>query len=161
MSISDRIVVLSRGRIVQIASPAELYDAPATRFVADFIGSMNVLDAEVLETTRQGVRVSAGPMIVDVPAECATAAPPLGASTLICIRPEELTVQTFPSEHTVAAQITSTVFYGPMLRLFVEISGGQKLMIDMGRRRSTETFDAGTTVYVRTIRGAGRVLGQG
>ncbi|MFA5956724.1 ABC transporter ATP-binding protein [Hyphomicrobium sp.] len=160
LSISDRIVVLSRGRIEQIASPSELYDAPTTRFVADFIGSMNVLDAEVLETTAEGVRVSAGPMIVDIPAECATAAPPRGASTLICIRPEELTVQTFPSEHTVAAQITSTVFYGPMLRLFVEISGGQKLMIDIGRRRSTETFDAGTTVYVRTIRGAGRVLGQ-
>ena len=44
LSISDRIVVMNQGRIEQIASPATLYDAPATRFVASFIGTMNVLD---------------------------------------------------------------------------------------------------------------------
>jgi spermidine/putrescine transport system ATP-binding protein len=159
LSISDRIVVLNRGKIEQIASPAELYDAPSTRFVADFIGSMNLLEAEIIGTTPMSVRVSAGPMIIDVPAECTTGAPARGARTLICIRPEELTAQTVPSEQTVAAQIISTVFYGPMLRLFVEIAGGHKLMIDMGRRRSTETFDAGTTVHVRAINGAGRLLG--
>jgi spermidine/putrescine transport system ATP-binding protein len=160
LSISDRIVVLNRGRIEQIASPAELYDSPSTRFVADFIGTMNVLDAEVLEATSEYVRISTGPMILEVPAECAAAAPSRGSPTLVCIRPEELTVQTSPSDGTVAAQITSTVFYGPMLRLFVEIAGGQRLMIDLGRRRSAETFATGTTVHIRPIRGAGRILGK-
>lgn len=160
LSISDRIVVLNRGRIEQIASPAELYDAPATRFVADFIGTMNVLDAEVLEASPECVRVSAGPMILEVPAECAATAPARGSSTLVCIRPEELTVQTFPSDETVSAQVTSTVFYGPMLRLFVEIAGGRRLMIDLGRRRSAETFATGTTVHIRPIRGAGRLLSK-
>ncbi len=161
LSISDRIVVLNRGKIEQIASPAELYDAPATRFVADFIGTMNVLEAEVLETTPNCVRVSAGPIIFDVSPDCAGMPSRRGVPIFVCVRPEELTVQTFPSEQTVAAQITSTVFYGPMLRLFVDVAGGSKLMIDMGRRQSTETFDAGTTVYVRAIRGAGRILSEG
>ncbi len=161
LSISDRIVVLNRGKIEQIASPAELYDAPATRFVADFIGTMNVLDAKVLESAPECVRIRAGEMILEVPVDCAGAPRQPGASALVCIRPEELTVPAFPSEHTVAAQITSTVFYGPMLRLFVDIAGGQKMMIDIGRRRSTETFDAGTTVYIRAIQGAGRILGKG
>lgn len=158
LSISDRIVVLNRGKIEQIASPAELYDAPATHFVADFIGTMNVLDGKILERTATGIRVSAGAMIIEVPAECIAAAPAPGASILVCIRPEELTVQPFPSDGTVAAQITSTVFYGPMLRLFVETAEAQKLMIDIGRRRSNEIFETGATVHVRTLRGAGRLL---
>jgi len=158
LSISDRIVVLNRGRIEQIASPSELYDAPATRFVADFIGSMNVLDAEIVEATTTGVRVAAGSMILEVPAECVRATPGRGEPVLVCVRPEELTAHPDATDNTVAAQILSTVFYGPTLRLFVETNAGQKLMIDMGRRRSTETFDAGATVHVRPVRGSGRLL---
>ncbi len=161
LSISDRIVVMNRGKIEQIASPSKLYDAPETPFVADFIGSMNLLEAEVLETSPSFVRVSAGPMIVEVPAECAASNPARGASALVCIRPEELSVQLFPTNETVAAQITSAVFYGPMQRLFVEMTGGQKLMIDMGRRRSSETFEAGATVHIKPIRGSGRILSKG
>ncbi|MFT3732165.1 MAG: ABC transporter ATP-binding protein [Hyphomicrobium sp.] len=160
LSISDRIVVLNRGKIEQIASPAELYDAPATRFVADFIGSMNVLDAEIVEVTPEGARVAAGAMIIDVPADCARGALQRGASAYVCLRPEELTVDAVASERTVAAQVTSTVFYGPLLRLFVEIADGQKLMIDLGRRRSSETFENGATVHVSPVRGAGRILGK-
>lgn len=160
LSISDRIVVLNRGKIEQIASPATLYDAPETSFVADFIGSMNLLEAEVLETTSSAVRVSVGPMAIDIPRDCAATVPAPRASVLVCIRPEELAVQLFPTNETVAAQITSTVFYGPMQRLFVEIAGGRKLMIDMGRRRSSETFEAGTTVHIKPIRGAGRILSR-
>jgi spermidine/putrescine transport system ATP-binding protein len=158
LSISDRIVVMNRGRIEQIASPAELYDAPKTAFVADFIGSMNLIEANVVEVSPDAIRVSVGPMTINVPAESAVASHARGTSTLVCIRPEELTVQSFPSEDTVAAQITSAVFYGPMQRLFVEMVGGQKLMIDLGRRRSSETFETGATVHVKPIRGSGRIL---
>jgi spermidine/putrescine transport system ATP-binding protein len=97
-------------------------------------------------------------MILEVPAECIRATPGRGGPVLICVRPEELTAHPDAMDNTVAAQILSTVFYGPTLRLFVETNAGQKLMIDMGRRRSTETFDAGATVHVRPVRGSGRLL---
>lgn len=160
LSISDRIVVLNRGKIEQIASPSELYDAPQTRFVADFIGSMNVLEAEVVETTSTGVRVAAGAMLIDVPADCVRATPGPRTSVLVCVRPEELTAHPFPSDDTVAAQVLSSVFYGPTFRLFVETDAGQKLMIDMGRRRSTEAFNAGATVHVCPVQGSGRLLNR-
>ena len=49
MSMADRIAVMNVGRIEQLASPAELYERPATRFVADFIGSTNLLDGTVAD----------------------------------------------------------------------------------------------------------------
>jgi len=49
LSISDRVAVLSKGRIEQIGPPVEIYDAPATPFVAEFIGTMNRLEATVTD----------------------------------------------------------------------------------------------------------------
>jgi spermidine/putrescine transport system ATP-binding protein len=158
LSISDRIVVLNRGKIEQIASPAELYDAPATHFVADFIGTMNVLEGKILGVTPEGFRVSAGAMTLDVPADRAAAASTCGAPAVVCIRPEELSVLPFPSDDAISALITSTVFYGPTLRLLVETSGGQKLMIDTPRRKAEASIETGASIYVRPIRGGGRIL---
>ena len=59
MGMSDRVAVLYRGRIHQVGTPEEIYERPATRFVADFIGRNNVLDATVTEVSGQSVRPSA------------------------------------------------------------------------------------------------------
>lgn len=158
LSISDRIVVLNHGRIEQIASPAELYDAPATRFVADFIGKMNVLEGKILEATAECLRIAAGSMILEVPADRAVGTSARGASALVCVRPEDLSILPFPSDDAVSAQVVSTVFYGPILRLFVEAEGGQKLMIDTRRRKSEAAIEAGASIYVRPNRGTGRLL---
>jgi iron(III) transport system ATP-binding protein len=57
LTMSDRIIVMSNGHIQQEASPEELYDYPANRFVADFIGSANLLSGHVDEVTRSGKSV--------------------------------------------------------------------------------------------------------
>lgn len=58
MGLSDRIAVMNRGRIEQIGSPTAIYETPATRFVADFIGETNILDGDVVaEQDRQYVRL--------------------------------------------------------------------------------------------------------
>ena len=56
LSISDRVAVLSQGRIEQIGPPGEIYDAPATPFVAEFVGTMNRLEGTVEERRRRRVR---------------------------------------------------------------------------------------------------------
>jgi len=60
LSISDRIVVMNRGRIEQTAAPATLYDRPATRFVASFIGTMNILQSRFLGRDGERLRFVAG-----------------------------------------------------------------------------------------------------
>lgn len=59
LSISDRIVVMNRGRIEQIASPSVLYDQPQSRFVAGFIGSMNLLPATIPSETTDQLQINA------------------------------------------------------------------------------------------------------
>src|SRR5690606_7589502 len=71
LTMSDRIAVMSAGKILQVGAPREIYDRPAERFVADFIGESNFIDAEVVsaETDRAIVRLSSGAEIAASVAE--------------------------------------------------------------------------------------------
>jgi iron(III) transport system ATP-binding protein len=85
MTLADRIVVLESGRIQQVAPPAELYARPATPFVSEFVGKVNLLEGRVLGP-RDGVgRVALGDMEVEVPA---AASIPAGAQVAVVVRPE-------------------------------------------------------------------------
>jgi ABC-type Fe3+/spermidine/putrescine transport system ATPase subunit len=69
MTMSDRIVVMNRGRVEQIGSPAEVYERPRTRFVAEFIGETNILPADLLWPGAQGGLVSLRPERVEAARE--------------------------------------------------------------------------------------------
>src|SRR5690606_28441518 len=49
MTMADRIAIMDRGEVMQVATPAEVYEAPASRFVADFVGNVNILEGTVAE----------------------------------------------------------------------------------------------------------------
>jgi len=57
MTMADRIAVMDKGKVMQVATPAEIYEAPASRFIADFIGSVNMFEGTV-ESTRGGAPTS-------------------------------------------------------------------------------------------------------
>lgn len=90
LSMSDRIAVMNAGRIHQIATPEEIYEKPATRFVLDFIGSVNYFEAEVAgsEAGLLTLQLSDGQRL-SVPAPDSL---PAGSSVLAGIRPEDLRV---------------------------------------------------------------------
>ncbi|PTD96915.1 putative 2-aminoethylphosphonate ABC transporter ATP-binding protein [Pseudothauera lacus] len=85
LAVADRIVVMSHGRIEQVGTPREVYRAPATPFVADFIGRVNVLDGAVHERGR----VQVGPHVLDC--EQARDLSP-GAAVRLYLRPEDITL---------------------------------------------------------------------
>ncbi|MGI4981781.1 MAG: ABC transporter ATP-binding protein [Janthinobacterium lividum] len=91
MTLADKIVVLSAGRIEQVGSPAELYHAPANRFVAGFIGSpkMNFFSGEITAVDADGllVRLASGAV---QRAEVATENARVGAAVTLGVRPEHL-----------------------------------------------------------------------
>src|SRR5262245_28519539 len=68
LSISDRIAVMNKARIEQIAAPATLYDRPATKFVAGFVGTMNLFEARFAGSQADGLRFMAGGLALSVPA---------------------------------------------------------------------------------------------
>ena len=87
LSMASRIAVMDRGAVSQIATPAELYEHPASRFVADFIGKVNLIEAKVLQRSGKKADLRGeGPRPVRIPGRRRPAA----ATVAIAVRPEKL-----------------------------------------------------------------------
>jgi putative spermidine/putrescine transport system ATP-binding protein len=117
LMLSDRIVVMNKGRIEQIGTPEEIYEHPGTRFVAEFIGWCSVLQG----TARNGEFISNGGMRLPVDATADKA--------MIVLRPEyiRLATDSGTAPHFVG-RVASSDYYGAMTRLRVTVSGEQLLM---------------------------------
>ncbi|MDA5637395.1 MULTISPECIES: ABC transporter ATP-binding protein [Agrobacterium] len=94
MTVSDRIAVMDKGNVVQVATPAEIYEAPNSRYVADFIGDINIFDANVVANASDIGKP--GPLTLDceglkvaVEQECAAA---IGSQVAFAIRPEKVRI---------------------------------------------------------------------
>ena len=110
-TMADRIFVLDAGRIEQMGTPSEIYDAPATPFVADFIGVMNFLPVTVVD---QG-HVRSG----DHRFECATAPHATGATLSCAVRPEDISLEHDGSAR--AGQVEAEIRYIEMLGSFMRV----------------------------------------
>ncbi|MFB7144201.1 ABC transporter ATP-binding protein [Agrobacterium deltaense] len=94
MTVSDRIAVMDKGNVVQVATPAEIYEAPNSRYVADFIGDINIFDANVVANAsdigKPGlVTLDCEGLRVAVEQECAAAT---GSQVAFAIRPEKVRI---------------------------------------------------------------------
>lgn len=83
---SDRIVVMSKGRIEQVGTPDEIYSQPATAFVADFVGKMNFLDGRLVTARQADVKGALLDFTEEVPLG-------QGAPVTVCLRPEDVVVR--------------------------------------------------------------------
>lgn len=88
MALSTRIAVMDRGRVVQVGTPAEVYEFPQTRFVANFVGSTNLIEAVVTSTGQGLVHMHAPEFAADLVADDA-AQSLAGAKNLSCLAPRE------------------------------------------------------------------------
>ncbi|HEY7197276.1 MAG TPA: ABC transporter ATP-binding protein [Gaiellaceae bacterium] len=122
LSVSDRVAVLSHGKIEQLGPPAEIYDAPSTPFVAEFVGTMNRLESVVTDGT-QG-RVEYGGVSIAVEAARGRRN---GERLLVLVRPETMKLEPSPngSDETLAGEVLSHTFLGSVTRLRVESQGGE------------------------------------
>jgi iron(III) transport system ATP-binding protein len=95
MGMSDRVAVLNRGKIQQLGKPEEIYERPANRFVADFIGRNNVLDATVVRVTERALVIhfaNGTELSVESGQKADGLIPKPGSAVGVCIRAEALTV---------------------------------------------------------------------
>ena len=138
MSMSDRIAVMSNGSIEQIDEPLAIYDRPATAFVAGFIGDMNFLDGDVVETADGWVTVDVGGGLVR-----ARGTGEQGASTRVGVRPERVAVE--PGDETdgpnrLRATLVTKMYLGDQIQLVAELPDGRQLI---ARRPRAELGERG------------------
>ncbi|SCX88115.1 putrescine transport system ATP-binding protein [Microvirga guangxiensis] len=93
MTMADRIAVMDHGRIVQVADPGEIYEQPKTRFIAEFVGDVNILEGHVMGQENGLWRVKTAsaetPLTIDDPDEVLHS----GQAVAIAVRPEKMTIQ--------------------------------------------------------------------
>jgi spermidine/putrescine ABC transporter ATP-binding subunit len=132
LALSDRIAVLSHGRIEQIGTPGDIYERPATAFVAEFIGSSNMLRARIVEGGDSGMIV-----VTDAGLRLCCCMPANGefnasADVSILLRPERVHVETpgggtSPGQNRVPARIADVTYLGEDLHLSLDLITGDRL----------------------------------
>jgi iron(III) transport system ATP-binding protein len=124
LAISDMVAVMSSGKLLQYAPPKEIYERPATRFVADFIGQTSFLRAEVVETTvdRLRARLLRSGELMDAHVAEQRFSP--GDPVLLAIRAEKLELHA--AEHNaIEARVHSFVYVGSAYEYLLETADGQ------------------------------------
>ena len=146
LSISDRIAVMQGGEIEQIASPAELYDRPATRFVAGFIGTMNLLPGKVSADGRIEIPGSSLPMPEEAHGFSA------GSAVVLGLRPEDLEISATAAG--VPLRVENVVFHGRSLRVIGRIESGEEMILDVPRAAAAALPAAGAMAALSLRAGA-------
>lgn len=145
ISISDRIAVMNHGRIVQFGTPEEIYHRPAERFVGDFVGSMNVIPAELVATEGKLTRFRiAGSFELCVISQGPVARP---GPVLLAIRPENLIVGA-PGQSGIEGSIRQIVPLGPLSQIYVNLLSGLSVMVSVPGRLNRVIFSVGASVSV-------------
>ena len=124
LTISDRIMVMNKGRVEQTGTPQELYSDPGSLFVADFIGQANIIPGAVLSAGGGTVSVSLAGVTVPVRAvKNASFAP--GTAAAVVVRPENL----LPSEgEGIAGKVLTATFLGGRMEYEVALEGGGSVL---------------------------------
>jgi putative spermidine/putrescine transport system ATP-binding protein len=151
LSISDRVAVLQKGQIEQIGSPAEIYGSPSTPFVAEFVGTMNRLEARV--TDPQSGEVDYGGVRLAVDAVRGHSA---GEHVLVLVRPETVELGPASNGSPLTGEVISHTFLGPVTRLKVTFGEGE-MTADVSASRA-DSFPVGTRVGVGFPSGSARLL---
>ncbi|MFI6083612.1 ABC transporter ATP-binding protein [Streptomyces sp. NPDC051217] len=103
MTMADTVAVMNAGRVEQLGAPAELYENPRTTFVANFLGTSNLIEADVAEKTGDGVVVTSAGVKLRLPADRCTTHVPDGGRLLVGVRPEKITLAHADDEGSIPA----------------------------------------------------------
>jgi iron(III) transport system ATP-binding protein len=130
LSLSDRVAVMREGKILQVGSPQELYERPRTRFVADFVGTNNLLSGRVAES--EGAELVVETELGSLRGIAQGALRP-GDRCVLAVRPENVAIAETPegNGNVVAGRVAFSAYLGNTLRYDVEIGQGHLLKVDI------------------------------
>ncbi len=125
LALADRVAVLDQGRLAQLGTPQALYESPASRLVAGFLGGANLLEGRL----REDGRVQTADALLRLPAPLAR---PAGAAVTVAVRPERIRLlpEDAPSEdNAIAATLRERAYHGDAWVCLVALPSGQALRL--------------------------------
>ena len=157
LTMADRIAVMSEGRIQQVGSPREVYEEPASAYVADFLGVSNMLDAHAVGTDSDGrCRVRVGDFELLASHGHTSSRSPVK----VVVRPERVRVEASgeTGENRLPGKIERVVYAGAISQLVVTLDRGTPIRCMLANDGAASSFDRGTPVSVYLPCEALRVL---
>ncbi|KIC36571.1 spermidine/putrescine ABC transporter ATP-binding protein [Leisingera sp. ANG-M7] len=159
LTMSDRIAVMSAGKMQQLGSPTEIYERPRNMFVADFIGETNLLEVSVDEVRngRAVCHLGGGHALTCNSVEGIGE----GAKVHMSVRPERLFMSDVPVEaESLKGRVAENIFVGTDISTLVDLAEGPQFIVrtsnsDRGNKR---IFEPGSEIFVNMELGAGRLL---
>ena len=138
---SDRMAVLDGGVIQQIGSPQELYDKPSNLFVANFLGTANILEGkiEILGNKKRFLTKTGDSLSLSE-----------GSSTVgnyIILRPQNISINHKKSKNSLPGKVRHSEFLGSQIR-YIVTAGGTEIVIDQSHRAGQDWFANGTDVHL-------------
>jgi spermidine/putrescine transport system ATP-binding protein len=160
LTMSDRIAVMNDGKVEQIAAPEEIYNSPASVFVAGFIGVANLLPATVSAVHGETVEVTlAGDTRAEVPVRHGEAE--VHSRATVMIRPERIDVRAEePTNGTprLRTTVTDLTFQGPLVRAALRTSDGSQVVAHIGPEDDLPMLRPGDAVWITWEEAAARLL---
>jgi spermidine/putrescine transport system ATP-binding protein len=157
LTMADRLAVMSEGRVEQVGTPREVYEEPASSYVADFLGVSNLLDAEAVGETPDGrCRLRAGDLELLASQGHTSSSGPVK----VVIRPERVRVEAprKTGENRLPGKVERVVYAGPISQLIVTLDRGEQIQCMLANDGVGTAFDRGEPVSVYLPYDALRVL---
>jgi len=123
LTISDRIVVMNEGKIMQAATPIEIYSYPENMFVADFIGRVNFIPGKIIEKREKTLLIDFG--ICQKEFKNRSGEFEKNESVIIVVRPESLKMSSYKKKdpHCIQGKISKLIYLGPTIEYEIEVEG--------------------------------------
>lgn len=134
MTLSSRMGVMNHGRIAQVGTPAAIYESPATKFVADFIGSVNLFEGRVLEEGAGRIQSDelGCVVVVDRPLRCTR-----NATVWTAVRPEKINMSRAtpgapgPRENVIRGVVKEIAYMGDVSIYIVQVDSGKTVRVTL------------------------------
>ena len=155
LTMSDRIAVMSKGKVLQVGSPWDIYDKPADRFVADFIGETNLLTAQIVGVANGAakVRLASG---AEIAATIAEGAQPSGEVTIV-VRPEH--ARAVHDGGQLSGTVENVIYFGTDTHIHIKLDAGETFMVRQQNSRTQSCgFQVGDRAGIEIAHDAAQVL---
>jgi len=161
LTMSDRVAVMQSGKVLQLGSPRDIYDRPAERFVADFIGDTNFLKASLtaVNGAEATLTLPSGNSVTSMMPDDVAAKAVQGSSVTVVVRPEHATLVAPDAKNELSGTLSNIVYFGTDTHFFIDIGGEETFVARIQNSRNSEgAHTVGDKVGIRFQDNAVQVL---